>query len=85
MTRKDIFIMILSEVSGKQKTFVSKMFDNFRAANPGKWDDEIPEPEAEKLLNDLRAEFPGILKWLNEIGKEYFPDRHAWDDRFLAW
>lgn len=67
MTKEDVFITIISEVSGKPESFVSEMLDNFRAANPGgKWDDEIPEPEAEKLLNDLRAEGPGILNWLME-------------------
>ena len=30
----------------------------------GTWDTEIPEPEAQQLLSDLRAEAPGILAWL---------------------
>lgn len=65
MTREEIFIKILSEVSGKPKQEIAELLSNFRKANPGgKWDDVIPDNEAEKLLNDLRSEAPGILAWL---------------------
>jgi hypothetical protein len=65
MTRKEIFIQILSEVSGKSKQEIAELLSTFRKANPGgEWDEVIPDNEAEKLLNDLRGEAPGILAWL---------------------
>ena len=61
----EIFIQILSEVSGKPKQEIAELLFNFRKANPGgKWDEVIPDNEAETLLNDLRSEAPGILAWL---------------------
>jgi len=71
MTKAEIFIQILSEVSGRSTDEITALFKNMRKANPGgKWDDEVPAAEAEKLLNDLRAEAPGILAWLVRGGIE---------------
>ena len=71
MTRKEIFIKILSEVSGKTEAEISELLIMFRKSHPGgKWDDEIPEPEAQKLLKQLRSEAPGILAWLNKGARD---------------
>lgn len=65
MTYEEIFIQVLSEVSGKSKHEIAGLVSNLRKAKPGgKWDEVIPDNEAEKLLNDLRSEAPGILAWL---------------------
>jgi hypothetical protein len=62
MTRADIFIRIISEVSGKPEREINDILKAFRQGHPGgKWDDEIPDGETETLLNNLRAEAPGIF------------------------
>ena len=71
MTKAEIFIQTLSEVSGRPKDEIAEMLKAMRKARPGgKWDDEVPPAEAEKLVNDLRAEVPGILAWLVRGGIE---------------
>ena len=65
MTYQEIFIQIISEVSGKSKNEISKLLTTFQKVHPGgNWDKIIPEHEAEALLSQLRAEAPGILAWL---------------------
>ena len=65
MTYQEIFIQIISEVSGKSKQETGELLSAFRKTHPGgKWDTPIPDKDAEKLLNDLRGEAPGILAWL---------------------
>lgn len=67
MTYQEIFIQIISEVSGKPKQEINELLSAFRKTNPGgKWDNIIPDKDADKLLTDLRAEAPGILRWLVE-------------------
>lgn len=71
MTNKDVFIQILSEVSGKPEQEVADLLTTLRRAHPGgKWDNELSENEAEKLLITLRAKAPGILRWLIEGAME---------------
>ena len=66
MTYEEIFIQIISEVSGKPKQEISNLLSAFQQTHPGdKWDKIIPEHKADKLCNDLRKETPGILKWLH--------------------
>ena len=67
MTYSEIFIQIISEVSGKPKQEITDLLSTFRKAHPGgKWDNIIPDNDAEKLLTELRAETPafsnGLLK-----------------------
>ena len=65
MTRAEIFIQIISEVSSKPKQEIADVLTSFRKANPGgRWDESIPAGEAEKLLDSLRKEAPAILAWL---------------------
>ncbi len=67
MTYQDVFIQILSEVSGKPKAELTDLLESFKKIHPGgKWDRYLSETEGEKLLNDLRKEKAGIAKWLVE-------------------
>lgn len=67
MTRADIFVQILSEVSGRPCREVAAILSEFRRSHPGgTWDQVIPDDEAKKLITDLRKEAPGILAWLVE-------------------
>lgn len=66
MTRGDVFIQILSEVSGKPKESVFELLEFFKSTIPGqhKFDEELPDGEAEALLTGLRQEKEGIKAWL---------------------
>lgn len=68
MTRRDVFIQIMHEVSGKPKDFIKEIFDAslLLAPNSGqrKADEEISIEEYEQLLNELRKEKEGIRRWL---------------------
>lgn len=68
MKRSDIFLQIFSEVSGKPKEALSELLEAFKNSIPGQhnFDEDIPEREAEKLLQDLRSEKESILKWLQQ-------------------
>ena len=71
MTYQDIFVQVISEVSGKSKKDISELLATFREANPGgKWDKVIPDNEAKELLDTLRNEAPGILAWLVRGGMD---------------
>lgn len=64
MTKADIFIQIMFEVSGKPKMKISDTLQHFRKVHPGgNWDVEVPCEKEKKLLDDLRKEVPGILAW----------------------
>ena len=65
MTYQNIFIQILSDVSGQPKNEISELLVSFKKANPGgNWDKTLSKEDANKLLSDLRKEALGILKWL---------------------
>lgn len=65
MTREDIFIQIISEVSGKTKQEIKELLNISNEAHPGdKWNEQIPDKEAEELIVKLRNEGSGILAWL---------------------
>lgn len=64
MTRREIIIQILSEVSGKPKSFVREVVDIVPVSDA--MDSELPKGEAEAVLNQLRQEKAGILNWLIE-------------------
>ncbi len=61
MKRKDIFITIIAEVTGKSKEEVERSMPPVLLTP--KMDEEISSDEAEKLLIDLRKERSGILNW----------------------
>ncbi len=66
MTRGDVFLQILHEVSGKPKEFLSDILEAFKSAVPGqhKFDEEMSDADGEKLLAQLRMEKEGIRQWL---------------------
>ena len=76
MKGRDIFCQILSEVTGYSKDQVALMLEVFRRQHPGsdRFDDEIPEQEAQELLSDLRKEKPGIMNWLIKGYRDYIRD-----------
>ena len=66
MTYKDIIVQILSEATGKPIKEVTALFETIEDKFPIGCDlsDELSNDKAEKLLNELREEKAGILKWL---------------------
>lgn len=64
MTRREVLIKILSEVSGKPEEFVVAVVGIVPSS--GEMDDELPEGEGEDLLEKLRQEKAGIFNWLLE-------------------
>jgi len=65
MTRAEVFIQILSEVSGRPKTEVAELLNSIREAQPGdKFDEDLPDKDAALLMAELRKEKDGILIWL---------------------
>lgn len=66
MTNADVFIQIISEVSGRSKEDATETLRLFRQSHPGKdgFDKEQPDEKAEMLLAQLRPEKSGILNWL---------------------
>ena len=65
MTKKDIIVQVLVEVSEKPVDFVKGLLERFDEEHPGaKWNDELPDEEAQRMLSDLRREKSGIMAWL---------------------
>ncbi len=65
MTRGDVIIQILHEVTGKPQKIVRELFDLALKNIPEhKFDEALSDKEAEELLNGLRKEKEGILNWL---------------------
>lgn len=66
MKRRDVFIQILHEVSGKPKDFINDTLDAFLTASGSahRYDEEISAAEYETLLNGMRKEKEGIRAWL---------------------
>ncbi len=76
MTFRDIFCQILSEVTGRPKIYMAELLDVFFLLHPvpNRFDEEIPEEQAQEMLSDLRKEKPGIMNWLIEGNKDYIRD-----------
>lgn len=75
MTRRDVLVQILSEVSGKPKEFVCNVV-GVVPPSPA-MDDQLPDGEGEELLERLRREKPGILNWLIEGRRKALIDIHG--------
>jgi hypothetical protein len=74
MTRAEIFVQLLSEVTGKPKEELADVLAQVRETLPdGKWDEDLPPAESEKLLNELRPEGSGILELLMQKGIDFAP------------
>lgn len=73
MTKQDVMVQILHEVTGQPKKQVKKIFKAIRSSLPDrgrKFDQTLTHAETEELLKGLRAEKEGILVWLIEGGYE---------------
>lgn len=67
MTKAEIFVQIISEVSGAPRQEVAELLSNILRVHPvPALDEKIPDNEVEELLHGLREEAPGILAWLIE-------------------
>lgn len=65
MTKADVFVQILHEVTGKSKEEVRTLLDEATAATGrAGFDEELTDEEAEQWLADLRKEKAGIMNWL---------------------
>lgn len=74
MTRREIIVQILSEVSGKPKTFVQSVVDVIPESEA--MDSELPRDEGETMLKQLRQEKAGIFNWLLEGRRKALIDIH---------
>jgi hypothetical protein len=69
MTRGDVFIQILSELSGEPKKFIAEMLYVMKVEMPPelhRFDEEITNTEAGRLLDELMQEKENILNWFLE-------------------
>jgi hypothetical protein len=67
MTYRDILAQTVSHSTGKSVAEASKIIDAFCLEKPeyaGKFDRKVPDEEAQKWLEDLRGEGPGIFQRL---------------------
>jgi hypothetical protein len=78
MKRRDVFIQILHEVSGKPKSFIEGLLDSFITATgvSNRFDEDITEVEYKTLLEGMRKEKEGIKAWLIQ-GNLDFVLRHG--------
>jgi hypothetical protein len=69
MTRGDVFIEILSELSGEPKKLIAEMLSAIQISMPPelhRFDEEISDIEAGQLLDELTQEKEAILNWFLE-------------------
>ena len=70
MTRRNVFTQILSEVSEKPTKDIAEILDQFLQAFAGKhkFDEVLPDQQADQMLQELREEKEGIRAWLIQGG-----------------
>jgi hypothetical protein len=69
MTRREIMISVLAEVSGKPEALITELVKATEDLTPNSknnLDTELPEAEAQDLMRRLLAERQGILRWLEQ-------------------
>ena len=69
MTRGDVFIQILSELSGEPKKLIAEMLYVIKDSMPPEqhtFDEEITDTEVGRLLDELIQEKEAILNWFFE-------------------
>jgi hypothetical protein len=69
MTRGEVFIQLLSELSGEPKERIAEMLNVIKGSMPPelhRFDEEISDTEAGQLLDELMQEKKTILKWFFE-------------------
>ncbi len=75
MTRGDIFIQLLSELSGEPKKLIAEMLNLIKISMPPelhRFDEEISDTEAGRLLDELMQEKEAILNWFLEGYRRFF-------------
>ncbi|MCZ7554754.1 MAG: hypothetical protein M5U05_19625 [Anaerolineales bacterium] len=78
MTRGDLIVTILVEVTGRPPATFELVLDAARAMAPGhRLDEELSPAEAAKLLASMRAEREGILTWLVQGARRGIERREA--------
>ena len=69
MTRAEIFLRIIGEISGRPLNEVKYMLETFRAINPGgDWTEVLPLRQAQHLLKYMRSEQEAVVRWLERGG-----------------
>lgn len=71
MTRRDIIIQILSEATGQSVEDAEVLFRAMIAEemiSENGLEEEFSTAETARLLEDFRAELPGIRRWVYEAG-----------------
>lgn len=66
MTRGDVFIQVMSELSGEPKNLIAEMLHLIKVEIPPelhRFDEEISEFKAVRLIDELRKEKEAILYW----------------------
>lgn len=69
VTRGDVFIQLLSELSGEPQKLIAEMLNVIKGSMPPelhRFDEEISDTEAGQLLDELIQEKKAILKWFFE-------------------
>ncbi|MGD9947546.1 MAG: hypothetical protein AB7U29_03590 [Desulfobulbus sp.] len=67
MTYQDIFVQILSEVSGETPARILEFVKTVKAAKPGgNWDIKLSDKDSEEIISKLRKDAPAIVRWLEE-------------------
>lgn len=66
MTRGDVFIQLMSELSGEPKKLIAEMLDVIKTSMPPelhRFDEEISDTKAGRLTDELMKEKEAILSW----------------------
>ncbi len=76
MTRSDVFMQVLAEIAAEHKREVQELLAAFQSSIPGldKFDRELPDDEAARLLDDFRMDKDSIRVWLLQ-GRNQFVSR----------
>lgn len=76
MTRSDVFMQVLAEIAAEHKREVQELLAAFQSSIPGldKFDRELPDDEAARLLDDFRTDKDRIRVWLLQ-GRNQFVSR----------
>lgn len=70
MTRAEIFIQVLSELSDTPEREIADLLASFRQTHPDSgWDEEVPDTETDNLLTYLRTATHSVLFWLSEAAE----------------
>lgn len=66
MTRGDVFIQVMSDLSGEPKKLIAEMLDIIKVSMPPelhRFDEELSYTKAGRLIDELKKEKEAILNW----------------------